>query len=66
MIEILLDLAWRVLDDRAVSGVDAPNAEPLHASEGFEILAEISVLVGDHRRRAIQDEIAREQRLLLR
>src|SRR5262245_24928213 len=63
MVEILLYLRRRVLDDRAVSGVDAPHAQTLHAPKRIEILTEISVLVWDHRRRAVQDEIAREERL---
>ena len=46
------------------AGIDAPDAERLHAAERRHVVGEVAVLVGDHAGGAVQDQVAAEERAL--
>ena len=65
VLEILGDLRGAVLDDGAVGGIDPPHVHLLEPPQRVEIIEQVAVVRGDHRRRAAEDHVAREERLLL-
>src|SRR5438874_3819347 len=65
MVDVLLDPAGTVLDDRPVRRVDPANPERLESRERIHVVEKISVAGRDDRRGSGENHVAREQRLFL-